>query len=124
MTDQERIKNIIATAKREVRITKTKSANFLPHVLMPVNHVECFIQQAEEKQKLDKHEKNNLKHIKQLGEDLTEKYRAVEELEQQNKRYEEAIDKIAECVLEHLSNGTEINPYKIGDIFDDLEDKQ
>lgn len=45
----------------------------------------------------------------------------LEQSQEQNKRYREAIDRIKECVNEHLSDGTEVNPYKIDDIIDDLE---
>ncbi|GAA5417945.1 hypothetical protein Pryu01_03023 [Paraliobacillus ryukyuensis] len=96
MEDQERIKNIIATAKREVIITKTKSANFLPHVLMPVNYVECFIQQAEEKQELE-----------ERFEHLSEQHDLALE---QNKRYEEALEEIAKEV--HLDGDSKLATQK------------
>ncbi len=51
---------------------------------------------------------------------LIDKTAEWDELKQKNKRYREAIDKIKECVNEHLSDGTEINPYKIDDIVDVL----
>lgn len=48
----------------------------------------------------------------------------IEQQQKEIERYREAIDRIMECVNEHLSDGTEINPYKIEDIVDVLEESK
>lgn len=80
-------------------------------------NLEWVFKQAKQKQSYEIY----AKELKDRFEHLSEQHDLALE---QNKRYEEAIDKIMECVNEHLSYGTEINPYKIDDIIDDLEDKQ
>lgn len=84
-------------------------------------HFNWLIEQAERVQELErinKQLKNNLSVYKGYYKNTLKSNKDIVE---ENKKYREGIDEIMKCVNEHLSDGTEINPYKIDDIIDEIE---